>query len=182
MKYLTGFSALFVAISSSVSAVPLADLKTCYTRAYSAAHLRDQPKQNVATLALTIDAEKKAVMLSGTDREGSFGYLYFSCYEVPGDETRNPVCSTFELDNVLGIEPQNDGAILINVRNAYLSDVGIFYYHLRQEELTGHHLFYLEGTPEENPPMRGPWFGFRLFPSPSDQCLDIGYRNVPGDG
>lgn len=169
-------------ISGPASAVPLSDLNACYARTYSAAHLRDQPNQNVATLALTIDAEKKAVMMSGTNREGQFGYLRYSCYEMPGDETRNPGCSTFELDNAVGIDPRDDGSILIRARNGYLSDVGEVYYYLTQDEVKGHHLFYLEGTPEENPPMRGPVFSFRLYPASQDKCLDINYDNNPDGG
>jgi len=152
----------------------LNDLSSCYTRHYSAKHMRSQPNQNVTTLALEIDAADKSIMLSGTNRDGRFGYEYYSCYENTGSDTIAPSCMTFEAESQLWIKERSDGSIVIETRNTILSDIGGTNFEYGDEAEQGdHYAFYLEEARHSVLIGTGPFFHFRLYPSKASACPKI---------
>jgi hypothetical protein len=119
----------------SANAGPLTDLAACYTRAYTDAHLADEPKQNVRSLALQVAAQDGVVILSGTNLLEQLGYLVFNC-------DGQAECGTFEKDSQLWIDERDDETIVIKTRNAVLSDIGEDYSYV--EDNSDNHAFYLE--------------------------------------
>ncbi len=163
-----------VALAGPVWSTGLNDLSPCYTRHYSTKHLRSQPNQNVTTLALEIDAADKSVVLSGNNRDGQFGYDYYSCYENTGSDTTGPACMTFEADSQLWIKERDDGSIVIETRNTILSDIGgTNYEYADKDEQNGHHWFYLEEARHSPSIGSGPFFSYRLYPVKADACPKI---------
>ena len=155
-------------LCSPAWSVALEDLSRCYTRTYTAAHLRSQPKQNVKTLALMIDAKGKSVTLSGTSRAGQSGYLWFSCFENVGTATYAPSCATFEADSQLWINERSDGSIVIKTRNTFLSDVGEDIGYVDDPE--DHYMFYLDEANHSYIISNGPFFHYRLYPATAGAC------------
>lgn len=166
---------LVTALANPAWSTGLNDLSPCYTRHYSAKHMRNQPNQNVTTLALEIDAADKSVMLSGTNRAGRFGYDYYSCYENSGSKAFDPACMTFEADSQLWIKERDDGSIVIKTRNTILSDIGGTNFEYGDEdEQNGHYLYYLEEAQHSVLIGTGPFFHFRLYPAKASACPKVG--------
>lgn len=151
--------------------VALENLSQCYTRHYTDAHLRSQPKQNVKTLALKVDAKDKSVTISGTNRAGQFGYLWFSCYENTGSATLAPSCATFEADSQLSIETRSDDSIVLETRNAFLSDIGEDIGYV--DDPKNHYMFYLDEANHSHTINGGPLFHYRLSPAADDACPNV---------
>ncbi|HHI70810.1 MAG TPA: hypothetical protein ENJ91_07390 [Rhodobacteraceae bacterium] len=169
-----------ILVTASVSGTPslatgLDNLSQCYTRHYSAAHMQSQPKQNVTDLALEIDAKDKSVVISGTNRDGQFGYDTYSCYENPGSETLDPACMTFEAESQLWIKERGDGSIMITTRNTVLSDIGgTNFEYGDKDEQNGHYVFHLEEARHSVLMGTGPFFSYRLYPAKASACPKIG--------
>ena len=173
-NFFSAAAAIALISGNPVWATGLNDLNRCYTRNYTATHMRNQPGQNVTTLALEIDAAGKSIILSGTNRDGQFGYDYFSCYENPGSKTLDPACMTFEADSQLWIKERSDGSIVIETRNTVLSDIGGTNYEYGDEdEQNGHYMFYLEEAQHSVTIGSGPFFHFRLHPAKASACPKV---------
>jgi len=173
--FLFAATAIAVTLGNSAWATGLGDLSECYTRHYTAAHLRNQPKQNVTRLELKIDPEGESIMLSGTNREGQFGYEYYSCYENTGSDNIDPSCMTFEAESQLWIKERSDGSIVIKTRNTVLSDIGGTNFEYGDEdEQNGHYVFYLEEAQHSVLIGAGPFFHFRLYPAKASACPKVG--------
>ncbi|WP_428540269.1 hypothetical protein [Profundibacter sp.] len=165
---------LATALANPAWSTGLNDLKPCYTRHYSAKHMRSQPNQNVTTLALEIDATDKSIMLSGTNRKGQFGYDFYSCYENTGSDTTTPACMTFEAESQLWIKERSDGSIVIKTRNTILSDIGGTNFEYGDEdEQNGHYAFYLEEARHSALIGTGPFFSYRLYLAKAGACREI---------
>jgi hypothetical protein len=165
---------LFTALANPAWSTGLNDLKPCYTRHYSAKHMRNEPNQNVTTLALEIDATDKSIMLSGTNRAGRFGCDFYSCYENTGSGTTDPACMTFEAESQLWIKERGDGSIVIETRNTILSDIGGTNFEYGDEAEQGdHYAFYLEEARHSVLIGTGPFFHFRLYPAKANACPKI---------
>lgn len=169
-RFLIGIP-LLVMLAHAVGAVSFEDLNQCYTRSYTEAHLRSQPKQNVKTLALKIDVKGKFVTISGTNRAGQFGYLRFSCYENTGSITLAPSCATFEAESQLSIEVRRDDSIVIETRNTFLSDIGEDIGYVDDPE--GHYMFYLDEANHSYTINGGPFFHYRLYPAAAGACPTV---------
>ncbi|WP_300056980.1 hypothetical protein [uncultured Roseobacter sp.] len=165
--------AILTGVATAAASFELATLAPCYTRSYTAAHLKAHPSQNVATLSLALRAEEgfAIAQLTGRDRDGRPGHLSFMCWEsAPGAYADG--CNTLEGDSQMWITVETDGGIAMRTRNVFLSDIGQGIDYL--DDVEGHYRFYLEEAEHSFEPGTGPFFTFRLAPAEAEACADPG--------